>query len=296
MDVIMVDGYEMEVVEITYRKKTTEISFINVINAESITREELNKAACCNLSESFETNPSVDVSYSNAITGTKQIQMLGLAGPYVQITRELIPEVRGINNIYGLNSIPGPWIQSIQLIKGTGSVVNGFESITGQINTELKKPDKEEVFHINGFINNGGRIELNSNVRTNLTDKISTGLLLHGKVLRHAHDRNDDGFTDLPTENNFIIANRWKFKHPSPADLFRTMEDASGVDLDWFWRGWFYTDDHVDMSIASVNYFKAGAQDPDEASEIQKAARGLPDIAQIRNEAEIQERPTESQK
>lgn len=212
MDVILADGVELDVIEISYREKTTSVSFVNAINIEGISRAELTKAACCNLSESFETNPSVDVSFNDAITGTKQIQLLGLAGPYVQITRELIPEVRGLNSLYGLNSIPGPWIQNIQLIKGTGSVVNGFESITGQINVELKKPDEEELFHINGYVNNGGRLELNSNFRTSLTDKISTGILIHGKSLRDAHDRNDDGFTDMPMEENLIIANRWKFK------------------------------------------------------------------------------------
>ncbi len=212
IEVTMADGHQLEVVEISYRKKTTEVSFVNTINVESITREELCKAACCNLSESFETNPSVDVSFNDAITGTKQIQMLGLAGPYVQITRELLPDVRNMNNIYGLNTTPGPWIESIQLIKGTGSVVNGYESITGQINVELKKPEKGEILHVNGFANNGGRLELNTNFRQDLTKYISTGLLFHGKNNQNVHDRNEDGFTDMPLERDFVVANRWKFK------------------------------------------------------------------------------------
>jgi len=212
VEVTLADGHQLATVEISYRKKSTEVSFINTINTESISRDELCKAACCNLSESFETNPSVDVSFSDAITGTKQIQMLGLAGPYVQITRELIPDVRNMNNIYGLNTTPGPWIQSIQLIKGTGSVVNGFESFTGQINVELKKPERDEILHVNGFANNGGRIELNTNFRQDLTEYISTGLLFHGKNNQQIHDRNEDGFTDMPRERDFVIANRWKFK------------------------------------------------------------------------------------
>ncbi len=212
MEVTLADGVELDVVEISYREKTSRISFVNPLNVETISREELTKAACCNLSESFETNPSVDVSFNDAVTGTKQIQLLGLAGPYVQITRELMPDVKGLNSLYGLNSIPGPWIQNIQLIKGTGSVVNGFESITGQINVELKKPDQDEILHVNGYINNGGRLELNSNFRTSITDKLSTGVLVHGKSLRHPHDRNDDGFTDMPMENNFIVANRWRIE------------------------------------------------------------------------------------
>jgi len=212
IDVTLADGHQLETVEIVYKKKTTEISFVNTINVETISREELCKAACCNLSESFETNPSVDVSFNDAITGTKQIQMLGLAGPYVQINRELLPDVRGLNNLFGLNTTPGPWIQSIQLIKGTGSVVNGYESITGQINVELKKPERGEVLHLNGFLNNGGRLELNGNTRLDVTENISTGLLFHGKSMQNPHDRNGDGFTDMPFEKDFVVANRWKFK------------------------------------------------------------------------------------
>ena len=211
IDITLADGNILETVEIIYKKKAIEISFVNTLNVENITKEELYKAACCNLSESFETNPSVDVSFNDAITGTKQIQMLGLAGPYVQITKELLPDVRGLNNLYGLNTTPGPWIESMQLIKGTGSVVNGFESITGQINVEHKKADRGEVLHLNGFLNNGGRIELNGHGRINVTDNISTSLSVHGKSLQSPHDRNGDGFTDMPFEKNLVLANRWKF-------------------------------------------------------------------------------------
>ena len=212
MEIILDPGHELKTVEISYKKRTTEISFVNTINSEKITREELCKAACCNLSESFETNPSVDVSFPDAITGTRTIQMLGLAGPYVQITRELIPDVRALSSIYGMSMTPGPWIESIQLIKGVGSVVNGYEGIAGQINVELKKPEKGEKLFLNGYVNNGGRVELNANMRHDLSKNVSTGILLHGKRLSEAHDRNDDGFTDMPMENDFVIANRWKFQ------------------------------------------------------------------------------------
>lgn len=212
IDVILADGINLQTVEITYKKRSTELSFIDPINAENITRAELNKAACCNLSESFETNPSVDVSFNDAVTGTKQIQMLGLAGPYVQINRELMPDIRGLNNTFGLLMTPGSWIESIQLVKGTGSVVNGFESIAGQINVELKKPNEGEILHLNGFVNNGGRVELNANARQDLTDKISTSLLVQGTRLQNVHDNNGDSFTDMPQRNDYIIANRWKLE------------------------------------------------------------------------------------
>lgn len=212
IELILNDGHELDEVEITYKKRTTEVSFIKPRNVEIITRDELCKAACCNLSESFETNPSVDVSFPDAISGTRQIQMLGLTGPYVQITRELIPDVRAMSTIYGLSMTPGPWIESIQLIKGVGSVVNGYESIAGQINVEMKKPEKGELLHINGYANNGGRIELNANLRKQLTSTVSTNLLVHGKRMNEAHDNNGDSFTDMPLEQDYLIANRWKFE------------------------------------------------------------------------------------
>jgi hypothetical protein len=109
----------------------------------NIGKKELLKAACCNLSESFETNATVDVSFSNAVTGTKQLKMLGLDQKYTALTKELLPEIRGLASAYGLNFIPGRWISGIQLTKGGSTVVNGFESITGQINTEFVKFNKK---------------------------------------------------------------------------------------------------------------------------------------------------------
>jgi len=213
--VTLSDGVFLDAVEVVYRKKTSSLSFINPINVESIGKGELRKAACCNLSESFETNPSIDVSFTDAVTGTRQIQMLGLAGPYMQITRELIPDVRTTAAIYGLTYTPGPWIESIQLNKGVGSVVNGFESITGQINVENKKAESGERLHLNGFLNEGGRVELNANARKEFNKNISTAVLFHGKKMSHGHDRNEDGFTDMPLEEDFIFMNRWKWYAPN---------------------------------------------------------------------------------
>jgi len=211
LEIVLSEGVQMEEVEITYKKRTTEVSFIKPLNVEQITREELCKAACCNLSESFETNPSVDVSFPDAVTGTRMIQMLGLAGPYVQITRELLPDVRAMSSVYGLSMTPGPWIEGIQLIKGTGSVTNGYESIAGQINVDLKKADVGERFFVNGYANNAGRVELNANARQKISDNVYSAILIHGKQMKGAHDNNGDGFTDMPVEEDFVISNRWKF-------------------------------------------------------------------------------------
>lgn len=177
-----------------------------------MTGGELLKAACCNLSESFETNPSVDVSYNDAVTGSKQIQLLGLSGNYTQLTVENLPGPRGLATPLGLNSIAGPWIESIQLTKGVGSVANGFESIAGQINVELKKPESAERLLANVYVNDLGKTDLNLNLAEKLSPKWSTALLLHDDFLQNKNlDFNKDGFRDLPTGNQLSMVNRYKF-------------------------------------------------------------------------------------
>lgn len=206
-------GATLETVEVTYERKSIEVSFLDPILTQQIDRKELLKAACCNLAESFETNPAVDVSFTDAVTGARQIEMLGLAGPYVQITRENLPDVRGLASIYGLVYLPGPWVEGIQLSKGPGSVVNGYEGMTGQINVELKKPEEGERFYLNLYGNEGGRMEANANARIALGERWSTGLLLHGSRQPRENDRNNDGFLDMPTGNEWTVLNRWKYRN-----------------------------------------------------------------------------------
>jgi outer membrane receptor for ferrienterochelin and colicin len=138
LKVILATGKQLNEVKVISSRPSTYINSYDAFRTQTITQKELFKAACCNLSESFETNPSVDVSYNDAVTGSKQIQLLGLAGIYTQLTVENLPGPRGLATALGLNSIPGTWIESIQLNKGTSSVANGYESIAGQINVELK--------------------------------------------------------------------------------------------------------------------------------------------------------------
>jgi len=193
------------------RRKSIEISKINALKVEGINKKELAKAACCNLSESFETNPSVDVSYTDAVTGTKQIKMLGLSGANIQITKELMPDIRGFSSFHGMEFVPGDWIESIQLTKGIGSVNNGYESIAGQINVELKKPEESEKFHVNLYANQGGRGEFNTNFKFKVNEKWTTGFLLHASGRLLENDVNNDGFLDNPLKNSFIGINRWKY-------------------------------------------------------------------------------------
>jgi len=210
--VILAAGRHLEEVKVTSRQRTAYISLLNPVRTQVMTDKELFKAACCNLSESFETNPSVDVSYNDAVTGSKQIQLLGLSGNYTQLTTENLPGPRGLATPLGLNSIPGPWIESIQLTKGIGSVANGYESIAGQINVELRKPETADKLFLNAYVNDQGKTDLNLNYSQKIGKKWSTGLLLHDDFLANKNlDVNKDGFRDLPTGNLFAGMNRWKF-------------------------------------------------------------------------------------
>ncbi len=196
-------------VVIRQKKFTTEISLLTIQKFERISSKELLKAACCNLSESFETTPSVDVAFTDAVTGYKQIQLLGLAGPYTLITRENIPEVRGLASITGLTFTPGQWIDGMQLSKGTGSVVNGYEGLAGQINIELRKPMEGDKQFYNVYQSAQGRSEANAYLAFEPKERLYTNIFLHGKTQWLKVDQNHDHFIDQPMGNSFIAANRW---------------------------------------------------------------------------------------
>ena len=183
------------------------------MNEDVISSAELSRAACCNLGESFVTNPSVDVSYSDAATGAKQIKLLGLSGTYVQMLTENIPNYRGAAAPYGLGYVPGPWMQSIQVSKGISSVKNGYEAITGQINVEFKKPQLPEADWVsaNLFASTTNRYEANADATLKLTKRWSTSLLAHYENETKAHDGNDDGFVDIPQVEQYNVWNRWAY-------------------------------------------------------------------------------------
>jgi outer membrane receptor for ferrienterochelin and colicins len=192
-------------------KPTSGMDQTRGINTVVMLEKELFKAACCNLSESFETNPSVDVSFSDAITGTRQIQMLGLAGPNTLISIENMPGIRGLAGSQGIQFIPGSWINSIEVTKGVGPVINGYESIAGQINVELKKPQESERFFMNGYVNQSGRSEANVNFTAMAGKKWATTFLLHGSTRPFEMDQNEDSFLDFPLGTQFNAINRWVF-------------------------------------------------------------------------------------
>lgn len=198
--------------EVVVKAEASAMDRMNPIHTEIITSKALAKAACCNLSESFETNASVSVSYADAVTGAKQIQLLGLSGNYIQTNVENIPAIRGLNSTFGLNYIPGTWISSIDVGKGAGSVISGYESMTGALNVELAKPDVAEKLYLNTYFNSQGRGEINLSLANKINEKWSVGLLTHGSTLQTKLDKNKDGFLDLPLYTQYNAINRWKYQ------------------------------------------------------------------------------------
>lgn len=205
---------KLDEVKVESKQKGIRKSLTKTANMTVVSSKELLKAACCNLAESFETNPSIDVNFSDALTGTKQIKMLGLTSPYLMITEENIPSVRGASQAYGLSFTPGTWVESIQISKGAGSVVNGYESISGQINTELIKPIKDIPFFLNAYGSSDSRFELNTHFNKKLSDKWATSLYIHGNTRVAKNDMNHDHFLDNPLGKQVNVVNRWQYANP----------------------------------------------------------------------------------
>ncbi|MCE4566565.1 TonB-dependent receptor [Maribellus sp. CM-23] len=240
LEVVLEPNLEIEEVKVVKKNRGTYLSTINPIQVENISSAELHKAACCNLAESFETNPSVDLSYSDAVTGAKQIRLLGLDGTYSLMQIENMPNLRGLATASGLTYIPGPWMESIQVSKGAASVVNGYDAIAGQINAELKKPDSDEKLFLNLYGNIDGRLEYNGNGNIRLKgDTLTTGIFVHGHDLSKRNDHNHDGFLDEPMSKMFQVANRWKYNNQNGFMAqayvnFLTEERLGGQkDVDW---------------------------------------------------------------
>ena len=204
--------FQIEEVTVVQRKKGKVKSRTEAFDTEKINSEELCRAACCNLSEAFETNASVDVAYSDAATGAKQIRLLGLSGTYVQLIQENTPAVRGLAQNFGLEYIPGPWMQSIQVSKGTSSVINGYEATSGQINVELLKPQTQNPLSLNLMVNSEAMAEANIMGGWQLKDHLYTGILAHYGGGFMAMDGNHDSFADMPKTQNANLANRWFYK------------------------------------------------------------------------------------
>ena len=197
-----------------------------IARQEQISFAGLCKMACCSLAESFENSASVTVGYSDAISGARQIKMLGLAGTYTQILDENRPIMQGAGATYGLSYTPGMWLNSIQVSKGVASVTAGHEAITGQINLEHRKPTDDERFFLNLYFDSELRPEINVSSAIPLTpDKsLSTVIMAHGSLDTASHDMNHDGFSDMPKSNQINVANKWLW------------QNSGGVQVRWGWK------------------------------------------------------------
>jgi outer membrane receptor for ferrienterochelin and colicin len=236
VEIILRVNNTLEEVVITNKAPGMFVSRLDPILTQNITGAELKKAACCNLSESFETNASVDQSYSDAVTGAKQIHLLGLSGTYIQLMTENIPNLRGLATPFGLGYIPGSWMESIQVSKGTAAVRHGFEAISGQINIEFIKPDEAPKLFLNAYGNIHGKIEGNLITGIKINDKWSTAIFAHAENLSHKVDDNDDGFLDMPLIRQYNVYNRWLYRGENITTQFGFKvldEDRTGGQKDF---------------------------------------------------------------
>ena len=222
------DGVELEDVVVEGNLSGNFVKRDGIVKNEMISFAGLCKMACCNLAESFENSASVTVGYSDAISGARQIKMLGLAGTYTQILDENRPIMRGLSAPYGLSYTPGMWLNSIQVSKGVASVTAGHEAITGQINLEHRKPTDDERLFVNLYLDDELRPEANISTAfpVSKNKKLSSVILLHGSMDTDVRkmDHNDDGFRDLPLADQLNIANKWLYA----AD--------NGTQIRWGWK------------------------------------------------------------
>jgi len=211
IELIMESSIDLEGVTLIKRQKGEFTSRLNTLPTQITTEAGLQKLACCNIGESFENSATVDVGYTDAVSGARKIRMLGLDGKYSQFLYENIPSLRGLESGFGLSHIPGPFMESIQVSKGTSSVLNGYESTTGQINVEFKKPDNGDRLFVNLFANTEGRYESNITTAQKINERWSTILLFHASTNIGEIDHNEDGFYDVPLSRQINFQNRWKY-------------------------------------------------------------------------------------
>jgi outer membrane receptor for ferrienterochelin and colicin len=226
IEFILSEGVQLSEALVSANQLGTNISRITPLKTELINKAGLMKMACCNLSESFENSATVTVGFTDAISGAKQVQLLGLSGIYSQMLDENIPTLRGLSSTFGWSYVPGTWLESIQISKGASSVVNGYESVVGQINLEFKKPNNTETFFVNLFMDDANRYEGNITGAAQVGKYLWSGLMLHGSIESKEHDGNDDGFLDMPKSKMINLYNRWFYLNPE-----KRIESRTGIKL-----------------------------------------------------------------
>jgi outer membrane receptor for ferrienterochelin and colicins len=204
---------ELNNVNVVGKKLSNYISSLSTIKVEKLSNDEFKKAACCNLSEAFQTNGSVDVTYQDAASGAKEIKLLGLRGIYIQNLIGAVPSIRGVGAIFGIDNIPSPWVQSISISKGMPSVKSGNEGITGSLNVDFKniENDKHKLY-FDMFVNNFARIEHNLVLHHRINENLGTSIMLNSAFNPKKLDQNQDNFLDQPKTKQFNALNSWHFE------------------------------------------------------------------------------------
>lgn len=259
IEFVLKESIELSEAVVTANQRGTYMSKLTPQKTELITKSGLAKMACCNLSESFENSATVTVGFTDAVSGAKQVQLLGLSGIYSQMLAENIPIMRGLASTYGWSYTPGTWLESIQISKGASSVVNGYESITGQINLEMEKPNNTDPLFINLYADHAGRYEANVTAATKVAKDLWTSLLLHGSTESQAHDGNDDGFLDQPKSKLVNVYNRWFYLSENGIQsrtgikfLYETRE--GGQHMDDMGSGDSMNEPHYETNIENRNF------------------------------------------
>ena len=223
-------------IEVTGDKKGV-IGGKGIQKSEILTENEFKKAACCTLSESFETTNTLEVSNADGVSGIRQIEMLGLAGKYVQMSQSNMPSVRGLSVLTGLSHIPGPMVSAVHLSKGTGSITEGFEGLTGGINYALKQEPTEPKLFLNAYLNNQWRGEVNLISKQRINHRTFNHSFLHYGGQWKTMDFGGDGFTDMPISNRAFIGNqisRYNDKNEWILGFTHVNDERRGGDLHYF--------------------------------------------------------------
>ena len=204
----LISNNSLKEIELSENRVDIYIDPLKPIKTETITRKELEKAACCDLAGCFETQASVESKTTNVLTNTKELSMLGLSGVYNQILVDGLPNVVALGFVHGVSSIPGTLIDNIHISQGLASTQQGFESITGQISIDLKKPSLTEKLFTNIYYNSFSDKQANIDYSFKLGNWNSI-IGLHSTQPANKIDRNNDNFLDLPLTTKYSLYNKW---------------------------------------------------------------------------------------
>lgn len=197
-NIIVQRSLQLKEVAIT-EKSQQEVSTLRTRNIETIGESEFKKAACCRLSESFDNSGAVSVSETDAVTGAKEMEILGLRGIYSLMTFNNIPDFTGLAYPFSLDMIPGTWLNEVAISKGISNAVNGSNGFSGQVNIATKDAFNDEPLFVNMYGNTLGRYEANLHLNKLLNRPgFGIGAYLHGSKNLNSIDQNKDGFLDVP--------------------------------------------------------------------------------------------------